>query len=249
MPITTRLLYLIPLLAAFASKVGAMDFHPHLTEGGVSVVIASGDIVDGDTDKLERLLDQGKVESRIIMLDSPGGDLLEAMSLGRSLRYFGFTTFLHQEAECLSACAYAFLGGEYRVALPGAAIGVHQFSGGLDDMKDQSYTQSISGFVIGYLNDMGINPKVAEKAMMTPPDRMHVFSEEEVAKFGILTEPGQRTFSRREAASAGLSEAEWLRRRALYLQSPSVPTCYESDDRTQRALCLFIARQIHGIKR
>lgn len=245
----TVLLFLTSNFLAIASSANAMDFLPHRTEGGVHAVFATGEIVEGDTDKLERLLDQGAIESRIILLDSPGGDLLEAMSMGRTLRYFGFTTFLHQQAECLSACAYAFLGGEYRVALPGAAIGVHQFSGGRDDMKDQSYTQTISGVVIGYLNDMGINPKVAEKAMMTPPDGMHVFSDEEVATFGILTEPGQRTFSRREAATAGLTEEEWLRRRALYLQSPSVPTCYESDDRTQRALCLFIARQIHGIKR
>lgn len=226
-----------------------MDFLPHVTEGGIAVVFASGDIVEGDRDRLERLLDQGKIESRIILLDSPGGDLLEAMSMGRTLRYFGFTTFLHQQAECLSACAYAFLGGEYRVALPGAAIGVHQFSGGRDDMKDQSFTQTISGVVIGYLNDMGINPKVAERAMMTPPDGMHVFSEEEVAAFGILTEPVQRTFSRREAASAGISEDEWLHRRYRYLQSSDVQKCYQIDDEIQRSFCLFMARSTYGISR
>lgn len=226
-----------------------MDFLPHVTEGGIAVVFASGDIVEGDTDRLERLLDQGKIEGRIILLDSPGGDLLEAMSLGRSLRYFGFTTFLHQKAECLSACAYAFLGGEYRVALPGAVIGVHQFSGGRDEFKDQSGAQTISGVVIRYLNDMDVSAKVAEKAMLTPPDEMHVFTNDEVLAFGLLTEPANRTFSRREAERAGLSEAEWLHRRSRYLQSSDVPKCYEQHDAIQRSYCLFMARSIYGISR
>lgn len=213
------------------------------------MLFASGEIIEGDASKLERLLDLGKVESRIVVLDSPGGDLLEAMSLGRSLRFFGFTTFLHSEAKCFSACAYAFLGGEYRVALPGAQIGVHQFSGGADGIKDQSATQSISGIVIGYLNDMGISAKVAEKAMVTPPHEMHIFDELEAADFGLLKEPGTRSFPYREAERAGITEADWLRRRSNYLRSSDVASCYDDHDGIQRAYCLMAVRAIHGIER
>jgi hypothetical protein len=61
-----------------------------------------------------------------VYINSPGGDLLSGIELGRLIRRFGFSTDIGKKSSrsdkrydvdpggCFSACAYTYLGGRFR---------------------------------------------------------------------------------------------------------------------------------------
>ena len=60
-----------------------------------------------------------------LLLESPGGRLLDGIAIGREIHFRNFRTVTR--AECASACALMFLGGVDRALLgPRAKIGFHQ---------------------------------------------------------------------------------------------------------------------------
>jgi hypothetical protein len=77
----------------------------------------SGQIVDGDTDRLRAIVPPGQtafdravIHTRLC-LDSPGGSFPEGLDLAAYLGETGISTHVAAQDSCLSACALAFLGG------------------------------------------------------------------------------------------------------------------------------------------
>ena len=62
---------------------------------------------------------------RIVVLDSPGGNIYEGRGLARLFTDNALNT--HIETSCASACTVAFAGGELRSAAPDAKVGFHQY--------------------------------------------------------------------------------------------------------------------------
>ncbi|KHQ54222.1 hypothetical protein [Mameliella alba] len=77
----------------------------------------SGQIVDGDTNRLRAILPPGQnafdralIHTRLC-LDSPGGSFPEGLDLATYLGETGISTHVAAQDSCLSTCALAFLGG------------------------------------------------------------------------------------------------------------------------------------------
>src|ERR1035437_2483096 len=126
-----------PIKFRFASDGGS---------GGNAWIVADGEIT-ADTPKMFRqflVSEQIKPGSRYeVYLNSPGGNFLGGLELGEIIREFGFGTRIARsvslgiplvnfgQAEhdgpgaCYSACAFAFLGGSWRIAAE-RSLGVHQ---------------------------------------------------------------------------------------------------------------------------
>jgi hypothetical protein len=60
----------------------------------------------------------------IVDFDSPGGDLREAMTIGRWIRQTKVWTAVKSDASCASACVYAFAAGVSK--MPIGAILIHR---------------------------------------------------------------------------------------------------------------------------
>ena len=60
---------------------------------------------------------------RIVVFESPGGDIDEAMRIGRDIKQNGLETGV--STECSSACTYSFIAGRERILLPGGQLGFH----------------------------------------------------------------------------------------------------------------------------
>lgn len=73
-----------------------------------------GEIVVGDADRMERILEEAKKTGKelAVMLTSNGGDWNEAMAVGRVIRKYHADTY---HGYCAFACVLAFLGGERRL--------------------------------------------------------------------------------------------------------------------------------------
>lgn len=88
--------------------------------GGATILRADGTIDVGAAERLAPLLAADPDE---IWFDSPGGDIREALLIGRALRARRAFTRIPAGARCVGACAEAFLGGAAREVDEGGRLG------------------------------------------------------------------------------------------------------------------------------
>lgn len=119
-----------------------------------------------------------------VYLDSPGGNLLAGIELGKLIRNAGMHTSVgarQSDAKavggigpgvCLSACVYAYVGGYYRYARKDDVIGVHRFFREGATPKDVELAQVVSAAITNHLNAMGVDTKLFEIASATAADNI-----------------------------------------------------------------------------
>lgn len=126
-------------------------------------------------------LDEAKlVTGDIVVLSSPGGRLDQAIIMGEIIRSRGLTTVVGtvdsegrlRSSYCASACVLAYAGGKVRLALPGSALGVHQFTtevpkGGDTGRDLVADTQKTTGMILEYMTRMGVSPSILQEMSAT----------------------------------------------------------------------------------
>lgn len=114
-------------------------------ESGKCTHKIEGEIQNGDAAKLSAMIDNLPGQDHddlnfIICLNSNGGRLNQGIEIGRLLRDNYFGTYIPEGAECLSACAIAFMHGSvaaweyvvtFRMLHPGGKLGFHAPSLGI----------------------------------------------------------------------------------------------------------------------
>lgn len=134
-------------LSSFKSATAA-DFRlaQDNTQPGIPIIYMSGEIKSGDRAKLVALL-RSDVQSTQsitdIWLNSPGGDLNEAIKIGAVVEQLGYTAIVPAGATCASACFFVWVSASGRLA-PGDVV-IHR---PYFEMRDSS--QSASGFEESY---------------------------------------------------------------------------------------------------
>lgn len=187
-------------LIAFALVVGAAQarsesrtFGPFSVENATAaIILLDGEITPRSALDFRRVLEAAP-NARALALNSPGGDTTAALLVADDVHARSMRTLIPKGAECHSACAYVFLAGTERSAL--GELGVHQVSGPEDDMAS---AQTAIADVIDFLVRFGTPPEVLSIMFRTPPDDMHVFSADEIARFGIERPAARPTSSLRE---------------------------------------------------
>jgi hypothetical protein len=136
------------LLALGADRATAADFEimQNNAEPGVPILYVSGIIERGDTDKLTQYLRSDLDRAPLIndvWLNSPGGNLAEAMRLGALMERLGHTAVVPTGARCASACFFVWIGASGRFARGDLVIHRPYF-----DMDESS--SSASGYEQAY---------------------------------------------------------------------------------------------------
>lgn len=156
------------------SKLPADDSEPmrfeaiHLSKS-IAFLQATGTITKDTPAEFTRFMstDAAKV-SRDLDIHSPGGDPIAGMELGRAIRGARLNTSIERsivlegamrvyrfkDPVCASACAFAFLGGVSRAYSP--------------DARYSFPPLAISGQVASYLEEMGIDLRLAHAAGNAP---------------------------------------------------------------------------------
>jgi len=175
-------------LALMTSCAGAVELRRMTAEDGARYLLIAGEIEFGDG---AAALREAVLEFRpeFITFDSPGGNVVAAMGIGRAIRDLGLPTIQIRSALCVSACSLAYLGGVQRAAEAGS-IGVHQssFSGNeLDSHAAVAAVQALTGEVLGYMVEMGANPRLLQFALSTGTDDMRYLTAKEMTDLGVTT--------------------------------------------------------------
>ncbi len=161
-------------------------------EAGESVLL-EGSIAAGDGTRMAGEIEKLSTKPTRIILNSPGGSVSDALELGRYLRDQGFETALRDGDICYSACPYLLASGTTRDIPDGGSVGVHQHYFGQSTLLPAFVAvediQRGQGEVMGYLDDMGIDPLVMRHALVTPPDEIYVLVPAELRAYGFITDP------------------------------------------------------------
>lgn len=164
------------------------------TQDSGNYLVISGDFEQSDD--LSRFLAVVQTDHpRAVFFNSPGGNVLKAMELGRLIRSQHLATIQMRSTECASACALAFMGGLPRLADPGS-IGVHKTSfadtSGMNVADAVSVVQKLTAEVIAYMTEMGVDPGLLQLSLIYDSNDIRYLSGSEMERYH-LTFNGPKT--------------------------------------------------------
>lgn len=162
-----------------------------------TVIVGQGVFDETTLSKFRKVIDQHRRLYKIdppgtsisaVIFSSPGGTLAAGIALGREIRQLkidtravtDFTEYVPKKlsdyvarpvlrnAKCLSACAYAFLGGSRRSVENDNVLGIHQFRSTAVNGTLESDAQTTTAQLSLYAESMGVSPKFLTLASLTP---------------------------------------------------------------------------------
>ena len=177
-------------------------------------ITASGAIT-ADTPRDFEAFAQGRdLRGLTMALDSDGGSVLGAITLGRDIRRLEINTTvgravdkgdaqtpfaaLSPRADCQSMCAFVLLGGVHRTVPPEARVMVHQIW--LGDRRDDPTAANYSaedlvlvqrdiGRLAQYTVEMGASIDLLDLSLRIPPwEPMHMLTADEISRMHVATD-------------------------------------------------------------
>ena len=174
-------------------------------------ISASGAIVDSTLQDFELFARARDVRGATVVLDSPGGNVIPGLALGREFRRLEITTSVGKavkiqgeqratistRANCNSMCVFLLLGGVQRHVPEEARILVHQIwpSNKRNDANAATYSagnvvaiQRVNGDIGRYIVDMGVDIELFEISSRIPPwEDMRRLTREELRRMKVST--------------------------------------------------------------
>ena len=128
-------------------------------------------------------------------------------------------------ARCLSACAYAFVGGSVRQVARDAQLGVHAFRWlpGTFPQGSGVSVDDVHALLKRYMIEMGVDPAVIDAGAKVGADRIRYLTRDEIARFGVETR--------------GYYETPWMpyeNRSSQFVVLKSVTATREADGKAYR---------------
>ncbi len=168
------------------------------TRGETMVIHFSGVIMPGDAERIRSAIElniRPKPRGIHFSFDSPGGNLLEGIAIGKliasrpELTTSLLGTTKNPNATCASACVFAYIGADTREKTPQARLGLHQVSVKNEHMTNEDALglgQIASATVVSYLTERNASTAIFERMVMTKPGDIDWISDSDLLKLGII---------------------------------------------------------------
>lgn len=205
------------VVLGFSESLLAMEFST-TRWAGHDVILAEGPIIEGDLERLDRALD-GATEiphgSKVILLNSPGGDVREALRMSELLDSKPAHMVIPNGASCASACAAVlFIAGEYRTMEVGGRFGQHSCSAGGVPSEECNEVLARHAIINGVSHG-----SVKAFVAYTPPEDMVWLTREDIDCWGVTRYPftGQSGFEKSEpCAIKAITQQDFPRAQAAW---------------------------------
>lgn len=154
----------------------------------------------------------------VLYLNSPGGSVKAAMSIGKELRRMHMSVFITKSSECTSACVLILAGAVNRMVF--GRVGLHRpylQEPTVDFDKANVSVREVERAIRGYLQEMSVPTSIYDTMKMIPPERVKYLVGKEYEALGIPDiDPAQDEFMRSlHAQKLGLTMAEYVRRASI----------------------------------
>ena len=175
-----------------------------------SYYVIEGEIENGDFDKFEALVRLRGMFVHSVAIGSPGGDMMEAMRIGRLVREMRLSTssalmmvpgkktkslFIKDLSNdiCASSCFYIFIAGIDRF---GHVLGIHRPYLSDEDYKRMNIDDAIEAskflktMVKDYFVEMGVSTDYVDRAFSISSNEIEWLKRDEIEKyfFGLIPE-------------------------------------------------------------
>ncbi len=173
-------------LSAQAAEITAHRYQADYEDGPGAYIFITGETERGDYQRFlnampEAIALHGSRQFPIdVWLEGPGGDLDEALRLGRLIYDLGFFTLVDANEECASACALIWLGGARLFMKSEARVGFHQ-------AYDSVGTASVTGnaLVGHYMSEVGLSASVVRYVMTAEPGELEWLRPDQLESIGL----------------------------------------------------------------
>lgn len=200
----------LTIAAVFAVLAATMPTSPRaatvtvegFTEDGTAVVAFSGIIDTGDAQRV--LGATATLQRAVVVLDSKGGQVGEAIRIGSIFRSRAFSTYVPESSICLSMCGVLWLSGQSRLMDWAGRIGFHAAY----SREDNAISGSANALVGAFLHNLGTGYDMIGFATKAPPTTFAWLTVEEAAKMGFtfsVALPEQVQVKQRRPAPATLA--------------------------------------------
>lgn len=222
--------FVLGALGLFTVTPGfSADFSDNSCSDGCRIFL-SGPIVAGDHGRFRKrlvslLVDQefGKIpksSSIVLDLDSPGGDVTEAIKIAKSLADESVVTTVDQGKNCVSACVIVLAGGIARVVT--GNIGIHRpyLSRTSSPELAKASFDKLKLEVRALFESSGVDPSLWDAMMAISPAKVRYLSEDEIDNLGLSgRNPAKFDYiDSVRAEKLGIGKPELFRRDALARQ-------------------------------
>lgn len=176
---------------AVASASG-MSFQPTYVDGRPGIVAVGQITMDTPSEFAAVPVSPGTQ----VYLNSPGGNVGAAVSLGNLFRSRGVTavvagvteTGVSMPGACYSACVYALVGASRRVVPGRSRVGIHRMQAATEDLTgsyERAEHRAAASTLMGYTARMGVDPSMIASAERTPSASIHVLTQRELRRWGV----------------------------------------------------------------
>lgn len=190
--------FLLPASARIHYRPAAGNRPPH--------ILIKGELVQADIETFTSIAEAARKDATAFMagkgidtpppgmgfvnvaIDSRGGNIWVAMSIGRIIRKYSFSTRVEVGASCVSACVYLLAAGQGRYV--GGRVGIHRpyipNDGVTSARAKKAQYEGINAQARQYLEEMGLPSTLHDRMMETPPDRVTWLTEQELSTYGLM---------------------------------------------------------------
>ncbi|QKE65676.1 hypothetical protein HNE05_05990 [Aquipseudomonas campi] len=158
----------------------------HTTVGRILAVKIFEEIAPNDYETLLKGLRQnpGKFAKKIVVLDSIGGSVQEAIRMGRLLRETGFDALVPSNGICQGTCVYLLAAGRDKNVR--GYVGLHRpyYPSGDSALSERS-SSAARYSPSAYWREMNIPTSLAEDMSRIEPSKMRVLSPQELARYRL----------------------------------------------------------------
>lgn len=184
-----RLRIVLACLAVFCATpaLARVEVHSlqHKSMGRVLTVRVSEEIAPGDYETLLKGLrnNPGTYSRKLLLLNSIGGSVPEAIRMGRLLRESGFDALVPSSSVCQGTCVYLLAAGKRKTVR--GYVGLHRpyYAHG-----DSLHSRSANGMrydSAAYFREMDVPSTLVQAMQSTDPKRMRVLSAKELAQYRL----------------------------------------------------------------
>jgi hypothetical protein len=209
------------LISALIGEAAADVSYSPKSGDMVGRIMVSGEIRKEDLGNFTTFVGMARKETLYqVLLDSKGGDVETAISMGKILRADGEKAYVAvmEGNSCVSSCVFLLAGGSNRDVW--GRVGIHRPFSPADTrttatLQKQNY-ERLEAQIKGFLRDSNIPPELFDHMMRIPPEKMKYLSKDELQRYG-LNENDPFQDAARVAAVAknmGITTKELLSRQA-----------------------------------
>lgn len=190
---------------------------------------------------MARLVESGRqrIAGNTVWFASNGGDIDAAMGVGMILRRLGVFSLVGKDDQCMSACVFAFMGGDRRIVA--GRLGIHRpyFPTTQIDVDRPNRYRQLQKILRAYIEEMDFPPSLYEAIMAVPPQAMKFLAVAELKHYFLdgISPSAEDLADAASAKRLGLTMAEFLIYKAKVPDCPfHAPGQDRCDGRTPDAL-------------